>query len=213
MPPPAVSALARQTVRTAFEELERTIAPGESRDFSSTTLQHVRHEVLKIEDELAARQALRNMRRLAPLFNGLEHYAKVMDVLCNGTPFLPWAWAPITLILRVASEHLEAFDLIIKGYSKIAECLGRFAKLGDTFKANRDFQQTLAVFYADILEFHKHAYQFVRRSSEHSSTKRLPRLSLTNCGRLETVVSHIMASIPKALRQYLGEPKTTRGVD
>ncbi|KAK8090378.1 hypothetical protein PG997_005339 [Apiospora hydei] len=87
-----------------------------------------------------------------------------MDVLCNGTPFLSWAWAPISLILRVASEHLEAFDHIIKGYSRIAECLGRFSMLNQTFRHTQDFQQTLAVFYADILEFHKNAYQFVRRS-------------------------------------------------
>ncbi|KAH7324989.1 hypothetical protein B0I35DRAFT_425369 [Stachybotrys elegans] len=165
MPAPAVSASARHTISCAFKELEKTITPGDSRNFPSVTLHQVKLDVLKIEDELAARQSLRNMRRLAPLFQGLEHYAKVMDVLCNGTPFLSWAWAPVSLILRISSEHLEAFELIIKGYSRIAECLGRFSTLGNSFRSNKDFQQTLAVFYADILEFHKHAYQFVRRSS------------------------------------------------
>lgn len=180
MPRPAVSSLARQTISCAFKELERTISPNDARNFPSVTLQQVRLETLRIEDELAARQSLRNMRRLAPLFQGMEHYAKVMDVLCNGTPFLSWAWAPISLILRIASEHLEAFELIIKGYSKIAECLGRFAVLESSFKSNQDFQQTFAIFYADILEFHKHAYKFVRRSSKSlgprsrsSSTSRL----------------------------------------
>jgi hypothetical protein len=166
MPPPAVSTLARRTISQAFVELEKTITPGDARGFGSMSLQQVKVEVLKIEDELAARQSLRNMRRLSPLFQGLEHYGRSMDVLCNGTPFLSWAWAPISLILRIASEHLEAVELIIKGYSRIAECLSRFAVLNSAFKLNQDFQQTLAVFYADILEFHKHAYKFVRRSSE-----------------------------------------------
>jgi hypothetical protein len=102
-------------MRTAFEELERTVTPADARDFRTTTLQQVRMGALEIEKRLEAKQALRNMRRLKPLFNGLEHYAKVVDILCNGTPFLPWVWAPITLILRVSSEYIEAFELLMKG--------------------------------------------------------------------------------------------------
>ena len=164
MPTPASSAAARHTVSAAFKDLERTIIPADARSFANTTLQNVRDEVLKIENELASRLALRNMRRLAPLFQGLEHYEKVIGVLCNGTPFLPWLWAPISLIIRLVSEYTEAFDHIIKSYSRIAECLKRFAVLDHSFKFNHDFQETVAIFYADILKFHKHAYQFVRRS-------------------------------------------------
>jgi hypothetical protein len=56
--------------------------------------------------------------------------------------------------------------------AQIADALGRFAILSDAFIAEADFQQTLAVFYADILEFHKDAYKFVRRNgkSEASSS-------------------------------------------
>ncbi|ORX96342.1 hypothetical protein BCR34DRAFT_181469 [Clohesyomyces aquaticus] len=161
---PAISKLARQTLQRAFEDLEHTITPSESRLFRTTTLQHVRTAALEIEEQLAARQALRNMRRLTPLFNGLEHYSSMINTLCNGTPYLPWIWAPITIILRIASEYVEAFEKIIKAYSRIAESLGRFVILDKAFSTKQDFQQTLAVFYADILEFHKHAYKFVRRN-------------------------------------------------
>jgi len=103
-------------MRVAFEDLERTITPEDARPFHSiTSVQQVRVAVLDIEKQLAARQLLRNMRRMAPLLNGLEHYAKVIDILCNGTPYLAWIWAPITLILRVSSEYIEAFEQIIKG--------------------------------------------------------------------------------------------------
>lgn len=170
-------------MRMAFDDLDHTITPVDSRGFPRTTLQHVRKAALEIENQLAARQSLRNMRRLAPLFNGLEHYAKVVDVLCNGTPYLAWIWAPITLILRVSSEYVEAFEQIINGYSKIAESLVRFEVLEDTFRSNLDFQHTIAVFYADILQFHKHAYKFVKRS-----------------GRLETHVFDIMGPFSEAVR-------------
>lgn len=168
MPPrfkPPASAPARQTIKTAFEDLDRTITPVDSRNFSTTTLEHVRKAALEIENQLAARQSLRNMRRLVPLFEGLEHYSKVVDVLCNGTPYLPWIWAPITLILRVALEYVEAFEVIMKGYTKIAESLVRFEILDRAFQDSPGFQETLAVFYSDILQFHKFAYTFVRRSS------------------------------------------------
>jgi hypothetical protein len=163
---PAVSAPARQTIKTAFDQLDKTILPDDSREFSKTTLEDVRKTALEIENQLAARRSLRNMGRLLPLFNGLEHYAHVIDVLCNGTPYLPWVWAPITLILRVASEYVEAFEKLIKGYARIADCLGRFSVLAQTLKGNLEFQSTLAAFYADILQFHGRAYQFVRRKSK-----------------------------------------------
>lgn len=47
---------------------------------------------------------------------------------------------------------------------QIADALGRFEILNDTFNTEPNFQQTLAVFYADILHFHGHAYRFVRRN-------------------------------------------------
>lgn len=103
-------------MRAAFEELENTLTPADSRSIQSiVTLTAVRTAALDIEKQLAARQALRNMRRLMPLLNGLEHYSRAVDVLCNGTPYLAWIWSPITLILRVAAEYVEAFEKIMKG--------------------------------------------------------------------------------------------------
>ena len=117
---PVVSDLARRTMRTAFEELERTVTTADSRAFRSTTFLQVRIALLDIENQLGARQALRNMGRLTPFLSGLEHYAKAVETLCNGTPFLSWIWSPISLILRVASEYVEAFEQIMKGYSRVS---------------------------------------------------------------------------------------------
>lgn len=164
-----VPALIRQTMKTAFDDLEQTITAQDSKDFQASTLQRVWQEALDIENQLGSRGWLRNMRRLKPLFTALEHYSRVVDTLCNGTPFLPWVWAPITLILRIASEHIDSFDTVIGAYGRIAGSLPRFELLGKTYAQDTKFQETLAVFYADILEFHKHAYKFVRRSGERIS--------------------------------------------
>lgn len=166
---PPVSSDARQTIKSAFEQLEKTIRPEDSHGFSTTTIEDVRKATLVIEEQLASRNSLRNMRRLLPLLAGLEHYSKSMDILCNGTPYLPWIWAPITLVLRIASEFIVAFERIMAGYSQIAQCLGRFQILQTALGSNRDFQQTLAVFYSNIVKFHEHAYIFVRRKSKSIS--------------------------------------------
>jgi hypothetical protein len=93
---------AQRIIREAFEDLERTVSPADSRDFEDATLQSVQKAALDIESQLGMRSSLRNMRRLMPLFSGLEHYSGAIEVLCNGTPYLPWLWAPIKLILRVS---------------------------------------------------------------------------------------------------------------
>ncbi|RKL16693.1 hypothetical protein BFJ70_g14981 [Fusarium oxysporum] len=182
---PPVSSTAKKTIKIAFEKLEKTILPEDSHDFSTTTIDDVKKAALVLEDQLAARNSLRNMRRLLPLLAGLEHYAKVMDILCNGTPYLPWIWAPITLVIRIASEYIEAFEKIIKGYSRIAESLGRFKTLQTALGADRDFQETLAVFYSNILQYHEHAYTFVRRKSWRL-------LFVTSWGRFERRFDNIL---------------------
>jgi hypothetical protein len=100
-PTPTTSAL--DIVEKAFQDLDKCVTPNDSRQFSSTTLQGVRDAAIKIEEDLAARQKYCNIRRLSPLLDGLNHYSKVIDVLCNGTAYLPWIWAPIKLILQVCT--------------------------------------------------------------------------------------------------------------
>ncbi|KAH8652845.1 hypothetical protein BGZ61DRAFT_500804 [Ilyonectria robusta] len=158
-----VSPAAQRVIREAFTDLERTISDKDRADFASTTLENVIKAAHEIENQLAARQLLRNMRRLVPLFTGLEYYSKSIEVVCNGTPYLPWIWAPIKLILKIASDYVDAFEKITGAYARIAEPLARFKILHQTYSKNMELQQTLAIFYSDILKFHKEAYKFVRR--------------------------------------------------
>ncbi|KEZ39923.1 hypothetical protein SAPIO_CDS8890 [Scedosporium apiospermum] len=66
-----------------------------------------------------------------------------------------------TTINDIASDYIEAFEVLIKSYARIGESLSRFELLGTVFVHNHGFQRILAVFYADILQFHKCAYKFV----------------------------------------------------
>ena len=99
---------AKRTIREAFEDLEQAVSPVDSHEFGSATLESVKQAALDIENQLGARSSLRNMRRLMPLFSGLQHYSATIEVLCNGTPYLPWIWAPIKLILKVSRVEVVA---------------------------------------------------------------------------------------------------------
>lgn len=82
------SVAAVDTIQQAFEDFERTVIQTDSYAFSATTLQNVRQAALDTERLLAAQQSLCNLARLEPFFNALEHYSRVIEVLCNGTPYL-----------------------------------------------------------------------------------------------------------------------------
>lgn len=59
--------------------------------------------------------------------------------------------------------------MIIRAYARIVEPLARFRILSRAYSDNAEIQQTLAVFYSDILGFHNEAYKFVRRSGKFTA--------------------------------------------
>ena len=147
----------------AFLRLRDSVTAVDARDFESTTLKDVWTMAIKVEQRLAARNSLRNLRRIEPLLQKLEHYSRPLDTLCNGTPFLPWIWAPIKLVLQLAHQHVEILEKIIEAYAQIAVVLPRFDRINRSFPTNAGVSHLLSVIYADILEFHRRAYKFVRQ--------------------------------------------------
>lgn len=98
------SARAHEVMNSALKDLRKTVTTSGSRNVPETSLQEVQKSCLQIENSLAARGLLRNTRRLARLFGGLEHYRRSIDVLCNGTQYLCWIWSPISVILQVRRQ-------------------------------------------------------------------------------------------------------------
>lgn len=70
-----------------------------------------------------------------------------------------------------------AFDNLLEAYDRIAETLPRLDRLANTFKNNPTLLTKLALYYADVLEFHRRAYKFVKRKGENYAT--LPLLFQT----------------------------------
>lgn len=87
--------------RRRFRQIRSNRHTGRPKTLQRHKLKDVRDAAIQIERQLRARRTQRNMARLDPFLRGVEHYSKVVEVLCNGTPYLSWVWAPVKLMLMV----------------------------------------------------------------------------------------------------------------
>ncbi|KAH7355162.1 hypothetical protein BKA65DRAFT_581895 [Rhexocercosporidium sp. MPI-PUGE-AT-0058] len=145
----------KATITKAFEDLQRSLSPEHIHKFASTELKEVWTVLQDIQTSQRERRSAQNLRRIEPLLRGLEKYAKVVEVLCNGTPYLSFIW--------LASNHRDIFDALLDAYADIGSALPRFDRYEETFKSNPEFQFVLAEVYSTILEFHQRTYKFFQR--------------------------------------------------
>jgi hypothetical protein len=80
------------TIGQSFDKLRGSLSIKHRHEFSSTVLEDVWDEVQRIESVQRKRHSAQNLRRIEPFLRGLEKYSKVIEVLCNGTPYLPFVW-------------------------------------------------------------------------------------------------------------------------
>lgn len=76
----------------AFERLKDLISKDDARAMASTSMEDVWTAAKDIEHQLELRRSLRGFRRIQPFLAGIEQYSKVVEVVCNGTPYLPYIW-------------------------------------------------------------------------------------------------------------------------
>ncbi|EMR87314.1 putative nacht domain protein [Botrytis cinerea BcDW1] len=149
----------QNTIAGAFKRLKSSISEQDAHNFASTELKDVRLAVREIDSTQRQRQSGQNLRRIEPLLRGVEKFSKIVDVLCNGTPYLSFIW--------IASHHRDIFEALILAYVDIGEALPRFDRYQKAFDNNVEFQQSLATVYTNILEFHQRAYKFLRQRAWH----------------------------------------------
>lgn len=83
----------------AFERLKDLMSKDDARAIASTSMKDVWTAAKNIERQLELRRSLRGFRRIQPFLAGIEQYSKVVEVVCNGTPYLPYLWVNFTLTL------------------------------------------------------------------------------------------------------------------
>lgn len=116
--------------------------------------------------------------------------------------------------MQLASEYTSIFDKLVAAYAQIAEALPRFDRFDEAFKDHPTFQEVLSVVYADILEFHRRAYKFLRRRGLSSFSvfftglRVLMLCSLAYC--IQLFVERFCCTVQRDLRES-GETYRTSG--
>ncbi|KAF4975683.1 hypothetical protein FZEAL_7573 [Fusarium zealandicum] len=156
--------MAQRMIERACDRFRREISLEEATLIeTTTTIDDVKLAIRQVEQQLAARQLLRDMDRVIPFIDAIERYSKALDVAANGTPYLPWIWAPIKFVLQAAQDYTHALDKILSAYGDIGLQMPRFSRFVKTFPKDHTFQRLVAFLFEDILEFHRQAYAMIRK--------------------------------------------------
>ncbi|KAI0123226.1 hypothetical protein BJ170DRAFT_641233 [Xylariales sp. AK1849] len=100
--------------------------------------------------------------RIAPFLGAAERFSQVVEVVCNGTPYLPWIWAPVKFIVQSARDHAHVLDKVLMAYANIGNSMPRLSRYGEVFN-DHAFQCMIAYLFEDILEFHREAYSMLKK--------------------------------------------------
>ncbi|KAI5861038.1 hypothetical protein GGS23DRAFT_205824 [Durotheca rogersii] len=156
--------MAEQIIQRACKRFRDEISIEDAQSIERTVrLDDVKTAIQDVEHELAAKQRLRNLQRLTPFVDAIYRYSQAVEVACNGTPYLPWIWAPVKLIIQGVHEYTHALDKVLMAYGNIGAHMPRFSRYAGAFPEHRDFQQLVAFLFEDIIEFHRRAYSMIRK--------------------------------------------------
>lgn len=82
----------RDVIADAFGKFKRSISEEDAHKFASTELKDVWVAIREIDIRQRRQRSAQNMRRIEPMLRGIEKYTKIIEVLCSGTPYLPYVW-------------------------------------------------------------------------------------------------------------------------
>lgn len=83
---------ARVMMQNAFDRLRDNMTDNDAAVLQTMQLQDVENAARELEDNLAAKGEMPNMRRLKPLFQGFRWYESASELMCKDIPLLPWIW-------------------------------------------------------------------------------------------------------------------------
>ncbi|ERF69533.1 hypothetical protein EPUS_01862 [Endocarpon pusillum Z07020] len=178
------------TIEKAFDKLKGSLSSQDAQDFLNTTLKDVWSAAVVIEQDQAARKAMKNVRRIQPFLNTMESYSRVIEVFCQGYPPMAFVWGPMKLMLQLSSQYIHVFDKLLDTYRDIANVVPRIDRLRAIFGDSDDFRRSLSLVYVDILDFHQRAYKIFRRRSWHL-------MFAVSWGMFEYRIQAIMNSLEK----------------
>jgi hypothetical protein len=147
--PIAPSGMPTATIERAFQKFRDSVTPNDAIIFQSTTLEDVWKAAEEIEGVQRHSTTMRNMKRLAPFLHALDKYSKPLEILANGTPFLPWIWVSVYSECVVTLAHMDLGSYQINAPGK---CIGIW------------YNDLTGVLHIDLLKAVKRLYRCSRQT-------------------------------------------------
>ncbi|KAH8887852.1 hypothetical protein GQ53DRAFT_872606 [Thozetella sp. PMI_491] len=133
---------------------------------TTTSISDVYESTARLQEGILGKGRLRNLGKIRPFLDCIDSYAKVIEVFVGAKPeLLALIWGPIKLVLRWSSEINIALDRITDIMEKIGRALPQFTRIMDMFGETPELRATLALFYEDLLDFHRITLEFFRKPS------------------------------------------------
>ncbi|TGO44699.1 hypothetical protein BCON_0473g00060 [Botryotinia convoluta] len=110
-----------------------------------------------------------NLSRVKAFIEAFKQYSNVVEVFLNTSSVLCFIWGPMKFCLQVASSWAESFDTLLDAYQQLAENIPLLEQYGDLFKGNSYMVNVLALFYEDMLDFHRAALRVFSKSTRHKA--------------------------------------------
>ncbi|KAF8465673.1 hypothetical protein BDZ91DRAFT_220674 [Kalaharituber pfeilii] len=194
----------------------------EFQDFGS--IQHVYICTKELQDKHKQNRTERYLARLNPYLDGLQQYAKVIDVLVQIRPeIMAIIWGCTRFVLQAASAHLAFFEKLVEALEQIGENLLRYQRLENIFCNNPRVQRVTVLMYEDILSFHWETLNFLRKKAFkqviHTVLQSFEQKFGTIIGRLdrhkllldnEAIAAHIEAASEDRRRHLAMEEEQKR---
>ncbi|KAF7918225.1 uncharacterized protein EAE98_009837 [Botrytis deweyae] len=149
----------------ALASFKKRLTQEEQLRFQTTTLDEVKIAILKIQDDQSRRKSMMNLSRVKSFIEAFEQYSNVVEVFLNTSSVLCFIWGPMKFCLQVASSWAESFDTLLDAYQQLAENIPLLEQYGDLFKGNSYMVNVLALFYEDMLDFHRAALRVFSKSN------------------------------------------------
>lgn len=71
-------------------------------------------------------------------------------------------------LLTVTKECAEVFNILLDAYHRIGETIPQFQQYETLFVNNAHVRRALGFIYEDILNFHKEALRYFRKSGQYN---------------------------------------------
>ncbi|KAF8465685.1 hypothetical protein BDZ91DRAFT_849190 [Kalaharituber pfeilii] len=151
-------ALDNFTAKLSKEQIEEFQNSGSIRDV------YICIEAL--EEKHRQSRTLRYLARVNPYLEGLQQYAKVIDVIVQIKPeIMAIVWVCMRFILQAASDHLAFFEKLVETFERIGENLPRQQRLENIFCNNPRVQHVTILIYEEILAFQWETLQFLHKKA------------------------------------------------